>query len=217
MNASASTIRRSQTSADEADDPGSSSTSDADNPPERTPEPASGPNTAPADVEVAWCAQIDETARNVDVRWLRDRLLAALAEIPRPARHISVTLAGDERMRALSRRHLGVDDSTDVLTFELSSADEPLEADIVVSVDEAARRTAQLKHTIERELLLYALHGVLHCAGFDDATTAGFRAMHAEEDRILTVIDVGLTFARDQSGHDDDRRKRLVTEGHSID
>jgi ssRNA-specific RNase YbeY (16S rRNA maturation enzyme) len=48
--------------------------------------------------------------------------------------------------------------------------------------------------SIEREVLLYALHGILHCAGFDDRTPQDFEAMHAEEDRILLAIDVGATF-----------------------
>ena len=91
-----------------------------------------------------------------------------------------------------------------------------IEADVVVCVDEAARRSAELGHSLERELLLYALHGVLHCAGFDDQTDEGFEAMHAEEDRILSVIGVGPTFDRGSSGHDDRRDSRLVTEDHTL-
>ena len=44
-------------------------------------------------------------------------------------------------------------------------------------------------------MLLYAVHGLLHCAGFDDHETAAFDRMHAEEDRILRAIGVGPIFA----------------------
>ena len=45
-----------------------------------------------------------------------------------------------------------------------------------------------------------ALHGVLHCTGFDDRDAAGAAAMHAEEDRILGAIGVGATFGRGAGG-----------------
>ena len=67
--------------------------------------------------------------------------------------------------------------------------------------------------SIEQELLLYALHGVLHCAGFDDRTNDDFEAMHVEEDRILTAIGVGPTFARDASGHDGRRKPKKRDRG----
>ena len=88
-------------------------------------------------------------------------------------------------------------------TYTIAGA--PIVADIAVCVDEADRGAALRDHTIQREALLYALHGVLHCAGFDDRNEENSRAMHAEEDRILEAIGVGATFGRDGSGHDDDR------------
>ncbi len=98
-----------------------------------------------------------------------------------------------------------------------------MEADIVVCADEAARRATEFDdsvagpvvHPVEQELLLYALHGVLHCAGFDDHTRQGFNAMHAEEDRILSAIGVGATFSRGASGHDDDSASSEGRDGGS--
>jgi hypothetical protein len=42
--------------------------------------------------------------------------------------------------------------------------------------------------------LLYAIHGVLHLAGYDDRTRRGFVRMHQREDRILKRIGVGPVF-----------------------
>ncbi len=56
------------------------------------------------------------------------------------------------------------------------------------------RQARQRGHSVERELLLYAVHGLLHCAGFDDHGTAAFDRMHAEEDRILRAIGIGPIF-----------------------
>ena len=59
-----------------------------------------------------------------------------------------------------------------------------------------ARRRARAEGVpVERELLLYALHGMLHLAGFDDRTDRDFAAMHRTEDDILTRIGVGAVFS----------------------
>jgi probable rRNA maturation factor len=109
---------------------------------------------------------------------------------------LSVAFVGDERMRALHNRYLGIDSPTDVLTFELDydSRGKVLSGEVIVCVPEA-RRQAKLRGTrAQDEVLLYALHGMLHLCGYDDHTTAGFKRMHAMEDRILTQIGVGKVF-----------------------
>jgi probable rRNA maturation factor len=82
-----------------------------------------------------------------------------------------------------------------VLSFDASTDNNSIEADIAVCVDVARRESSARNHSVERELLLYALHGLLHCCGYDDHDEAGYQAMHAEEDRILSAIGVGPTFA----------------------
>ncbi len=138
-------------------------------------------------------------ARRLDLEWIRVTLAAALDHVERPVACITVKIVDDARMRSLHERHRDSACTTDVLTFEHSGVQEPVEADIVLCVDEAARCAAELGHAIERELVLYALHGVLHCAGFDDRTPEDSEAMHAEEDRILTAVGVGRTFDADRT------------------
>lgn len=60
----------------------------------------------------------------------------------------------------------------------------------------SARR---LGHPMAHELLLYALHGLLHLSGFDDRTDSEFAAMHAREDEILTRLGVGPVFSQRSS------------------
>ena len=130
----------------------------------------------------------------LDLEWIRATLAAALDHVECRIACITLKIVDDAAMRLLHERHRGSASTTDVLTFDRSLPEGPVEADIVLCVDEAARRAAELGHATERELLLYALHGVLHCAGFDDRTPEDFTAMHAEEDRILMAVGVGRTF-----------------------
>ncbi len=67
--------------------------------------------------------------------------------------------------------------------------------EVVVCVPEAVRQ-ARLRGTEpERELLLYALHGMLHLSGFDDKTAKAYRRMHRKEDEILIALGLGPVFA----------------------
>jgi len=155
-----------------------------------------GPDESPAgdDPEVSVSAR---DAGGTDLGWIRERLARALALVPRRVRRVHVELVADAEMDRLHRRHAGVPGTTDVLTFPASDPADPsapVEVDIVACVDEAARRAAEFGHPPERELLLYALHGVLHCCGHDDHDPAAFARMHAEEDRLLALIGVGPTY-----------------------
>jgi probable rRNA maturation factor len=132
----------------------------------------------------------EERITNEDARWIVEtvRRLQALAA-PGLSR-LTVRLVDDAEMSRLHARHMNDPTTTDVLTFV-----DGAEADVAVCVDEARRRSAEMGHDLRRELLLYALHGLLHAVGFDDRTPADFERMHAEEDRLLAAIGVGATFA----------------------
>ena len=111
-------------------------------------------------------------------------------------RELSVALVNDRRMAQLHRQFLNVDGPTDVLTFplDLDARGRPLSGEVVICVPEARRRAKEHKVPLERELLLYALHGLLHLCGYDDRTAHSFRAMHRTEDQILTRLGVGPVF-----------------------
>lgn len=135
--------------------------------------------------------------------WIRERLIEAARRMRSPQGHavalarVHVEIVGDASMDAYHRRHSGVEGTTDVLTFLASDPDEPIDVDIIACVDVARRQAAERGHPVERELLLYAVHGLLHCAGHDDHDPEAYRRMHEEEDRVLTAIGVGATFRSD--------------------
>jgi probable rRNA maturation factor len=111
---------------------------------------------------------------------------------------VRVRLVGDEEMAAVHARTMNIPDTTDVLTFDVrdEGADErDIDADIFVCVDEAGRQARGRGHPLEREALLYIVHGVLHCLpGFDDVDEDDARRMHDVEDEILRAIGVGDVF-----------------------
>ena len=144
----------------------------------------------------------------VGPRWLRSRLLeiARLLGLENP--RITVVIVGDAKMAELHERYAGAKGTTDVLTFDLSDPQVPslkpqasrLDGEIYISLDEACRRAIELDHEPRLELLLYAIHGLLHLTGYDDQDPESYRCMHSKEDELLKAIGIGPIFAAGKGG-----------------
>jgi probable rRNA maturation factor len=115
---------------------------------------------------------------------------------PSSLKELSIALLGDPQMSELHHDFLGILGPTDVLTFELDtdSHGRVTSGEIAICVPEARRQARRRGGKIEREILLYAIHGMLHLAGFDDRTDRGFQLMHRREDQILIALGVGPVF-----------------------
>ena len=100
----------------------------------------------------------------VDRRDLR-QFLKDLAQELLPGRSVTCLIASDAELQELNRKFRGKDYATDVLSF-------PPE-DIAISFDRAAAQAAELGHSVEDELRILILHGLLHLAGMDHETDAG--------------------------------------------
>lgn len=132
--------------------------------------------------------ETDETDPPLDP-WLADQLarLAALSELPgSEAGEVTLVVVDDTHMAALHERYFGDAGTTDVISFDLRDAgDAPLEGDLVLCIDEARRQAAKRGHPVRMELLLYAVHGLLHLLGYDDHDPAEADRMHSLEDELL--------------------------------
>lgn len=143
----------------------------------------------------------DEAGLGVpDAAWLRERVGEACVYMD-TAGEVRIRIVDDAVMAREHVRSMGVEGTTDVITFDLSesdpSEDRLLDVDLLLCLDEARRRAQERGHAVRRELLLYALHGVLHCTGYDDTDEASYARMHAREDEVLRAIGVGATFGGD--------------------
>lgn len=120
--------------------------------------------------------------------------------LPAGVQRATIACVRDARMAELHARFSGDPTTTDVLTFAANAPGDPVDCDIAICVDEAERRAHERGNHPRGELLLYALHGLLHACGHDDREPAAHAAMHAEEDRILEAIGVGALFRVDAQG-----------------
>lgn len=160
-------------------------------------------DSRPAIARADW-ADPDALLAPADLARLHRDLAAALAHLS-AAGEVRIRLVNDAAMADAHQRYSGIAGTTDVLTFDLRDppapdasapdAAAPLDVDLLICVDEARRQAAARGHPLTHELLLYALHGVLHCLGHDDHDDDAFARMHALEDQVLQAIGVGPVFA----------------------
>lgn len=129
--------------------------------------------------------------------YLRRQLSAASKLVPPYLRELSVAVVGDATMSRLHEQYLNIPGPTDVLTFELDhdARGRVISGEVIVCLPEAKRQAQKTGSAVRKELLLYALHGMLHLSGFDDRTAPEYRAMHRKEDQILKRLGVGPVFS----------------------
>ena len=108
--------------------------------------------------------------------WEHKRPRAEIASVP----EITVLIVSDRRMAALHQKFCGTSGPTDVLTFQ--------HGEIVISADTAATQARMFHTNVTAEIQLYVLHGLLHLAGFDDATPSKRRQMHQLQRKLMTTV-----------------------------
>ncbi len=87
-------------------------------------------------------------------------------------RVFSCLITGDREMRALNQRFLGRPYPTDVLSLPAAGPRGFL-GDMAISLARARRQAREQGHTIEEEIRILMLHGLLHLVGMDHADDGG--------------------------------------------
>ncbi len=104
-----------------------------------------------------------------------NRFLASATEALGLIGEFSVLLTGDKRLRALNFQFRGMDKATDVLSFP--ALPEPggtgQGGDLAISLETASVQAAEHGHTLQMEVKILILHGLLHLSGYDHETDQG--------------------------------------------
>jgi probable rRNA maturation factor len=106
---------------------------------------------------------------------------------------LSVALVDVDEIARLNVAFRGVEGPTDVLSFECDepspvASDEPVAiGDVVIAPEIAQVQAGELGTTVESELDLLLVHGVLHLLGYDHAADADAAVMQAREQTLLSA------------------------------
>ena len=122
-----------------------------------------------------------------------DRLARAiLSEVGEASAEMGILFVGDQRMRGLNRRYRGKDRTTDVLAFamrEASHSSVGLLGDVVIAVPTAVRQAKEGQRSLDEELTVLLVHGILHLCGYDHERSENeARRMYRRERMILRSL-----------------------------
>jgi probable rRNA maturation factor len=99
-------------------------------------------------------------------------------------------ITGDADLRRWNREFLKKDYPTDVLSFPATGANL---GDIAISRHRAASQAVRFGHTLDEELKLLMLHGLLHLTGYDHERDSGEMARTERRWRVKLGLSAGLT------------------------
>jgi len=109
-------------------------------------------------------------------------------------KEVELIITDDETMKSLNLEHRGKETSTDVLSFpmeapytEQSIFGMPL-GSIVISESFVKQKADEFRHSIQDELSLLFIHGMLHLLGFDHEVDDG--EMRTREEEIIRAFDL---------------------------
>ena len=111
-----------------------------------------------------------------EVRAFLARLFGDLAD----GASFSVVVSSDAALRSANQRFRRIAEATDVLSFP--DGEDNYLGDILISAARAARQAGAHGHTVEQEIQLLVLHGMLHLRGYDHEADSG--EMRETEERF---------------------------------
>ena len=113
-----------------------------------------------------------------------------------PECEISLTFVDPQEMEELHIKWMDEPGTTDVLSFPMDMPESVGEAvtlgDIVISPVVAAQQATAQGHSIEHEIYILAVHGLLHIIGHDHADKAEEKVMFDLQEKIVRDWQKGL-------------------------
>ncbi len=93
---------------------------------------------------------------------------------------VEINFVDDETIADLHLQFMQIPGPTDVITFS--------HGEIHISVETARDQAQQYANDFDRELMLYIVHGLLHLAGYEDATERQSNEMDDIQSTILARV-----------------------------
>ncbi|WP_187905367.1 rRNA maturation RNase YbeY [Helicobacter pylori] len=118
-------------------------------------------------------------------------LLEKIANFLAPTQMIELVLVSDETMREINRDLRDCDYATDVLSFPLEAIPHTPLGSVVINAPLAQENALKLGHSLENEIALLFIHGILHLLGYDHEKDKG--EQRQKEGELIKTFDLPLS------------------------
>ena len=117
------------------------------------------------------CILFRNAPRGLDRKWIRN-FAKRLSTTVAPGLGFTVLITIDKELQRLNSEFLGKDYPTDVLSFPIPG--DPAElGEMAISAQRARLQAKEFRHTVEQEIAVLMLHGLLHLMGMDHEIDSG--------------------------------------------
>ena len=146
--------------------------------------------------------QVEKTFHNlIDKKWIRRIAKNVLKSegIPPPF-EASLVFTCSETVQKLNRDYRGGDRPTDVLAFYMLHQQEAESSfilppdktlhlgEVIISYPQAATQAEEQGHSVQKELALLTIHGILHLLGYNHKEPEGENKMRGREKELLEEV-----------------------------
>ncbi|NQS92423.1 MAG: rRNA maturation RNase YbeY [Chloroflexi bacterium] len=141
---------------------------------------------------------VNEPYRNLII----DQILFSAAELTlqqsqvEDSPSLSVRITDNKEIKKLNLQFRGFNIITDVLSFPTDFIDPDLDSrylgDVVISYPQAETQALNRGHTVEAELQLLVIHGVLHLLGYDHGNEIEKGKMWTLQEKILEILGLNI-------------------------
>ena len=133
-----------------------------------------------------------QTGKRFDIERLREfgtRALEAVLAEPEPVGGsgtlaslsvVEATIVGDAEISRIHEDFMDIPGPTDVITFD--------HGEIIISIDHAAVQGAENGMSLDQELALYLVHGLLHLHGYNDKSQDEAATMSSLQEALLNRL-----------------------------
>jgi len=126
------------------------------------------------------------------------KLISSILKIEKKNAELNLVFTDNKKIKKINKTFLGHNFATDVISFAYnnSSLENNISGEIIISVEMAVKLAQKLKCTIEGEIALYLVHGLLHLLGYNDKLKKDARKMHQREKELLSMYgyDVSIPY-----------------------
>ncbi len=136
----------------------------------------------------------NESGENFPVELVEQAARSTLEHAGAVEADLTIVLGGDAQIRALNKEFLDNDAATDVLSFPAGETDPATGklylGDVIVSLERAGEQARERGHSLDDEVQLLVVHGVLHLLGYDHAEAEEKERMWAAQAEILVSLGI---------------------------
>ena len=123
---------------------------------------------------------------NFDLEYIKSKVHGAFQLCLRKSKEIAplkelnsieISIIDDKQIAKVHGEFMNDPSPTDVITFDYG--------EILISAETALSNSEEMQVSLENEILLYIIHGMLHLGGYLDGSNAEFKEMESHQEMIL--------------------------------